>query len=262
MSEMAVAGIDVGTECVKAIVLAEDRSLMARTVIPTRGFFQDRAHEAICAVLDEAGLAAGQLREVCATGFGAVRVTAATRLAGESSCHAAGAFHHSPGAATVLDIGGREPKVIRCDGDGGSRESHAVRRCGQGIGTFLMFAARHLDVHPTRLEELAATAGEPALIGSYCSSFAGSEILERLREGATPAEIALGCIHSIAERVLEIGGFEEPLLVTGGVAEYFPGVLRVLSQRTGLTMQVVPEPILAGALGAAILAWESVHESA
>jgi predicted CoA-substrate-specific enzyme activase len=261
MSSRAVAGIDVGTECVKAVVLREDRRILGRAVLPTRGFFQDRAHEVMSAALDEAGVSPGDLAATGATGFGATSVPGLKRIAGEPSCHATGAFYHSPQAMTVIDIGGREPQVIRCDRGGRRTESHTVRRCALGIGTFLMFAARHLDVHPTRLEELAAGAEEPAFIGSYCSVFAGSEILERLREGASRAEIALGCIHSIAERIFEIGGFVEPLVVTGGVAEYFPGVLKALSRRTGMAVAAVPEPILAGALGAALNALEAVDVS-
>jgi activator of 2-hydroxyglutaryl-CoA dehydratase len=61
-------------------------------------------------------------------------------------------------------------------------------------------------------------------------------------------------MHSVAERVAEIGGFKEPLRVTGGVAEYFPGVLKALGDMTGLKVEAVPEPITIGALGAALKA--------
>jgi activator of 2-hydroxyglutaryl-CoA dehydratase len=91
--------------------------------------------------------------------------------------------------------------------------------------------------------------------------FSGTEILERLREGTAREEIALGCIDSIAERVFEIGGFVPPIIVTGGVAEYFPGVLRTLSERTELEVRAVPEPIMACALGAAITALERISGS-
>jgi (R)-2-hydroxyacyl-CoA dehydratese activating ATPase len=257
-----VAGVDVGSECVKAVVLTEDKRIVGRSVLPTSGFFHDRAREALAAALDEAGVALFELDEVCATGFGAVCVTGATRTAVEPTCHVKGAFHHHPQAMTVIDIGGREPRVITCNGGGRRTESRSVRRCALGIGTFLMFAARHLGVHPTRLEELAASAAEPALIGSCCSVFGGSDILERLREGVGRPEIALGCMHSIAERIVEIGGFEEPLVVTGGVPEYFPGVLKALAARTGMQVQAVPEPITSAALGAALLAWEAAHADA
>ncbi len=257
-----VAGLDVGTECVKAIVLAEDGAILGRSIVPTRGLFEDRAHEALVAALDEAQVGPDALSEVCGTGFGARRSTSVTSGATEPTCHALAACRFYSYPMTVVDIGGREPNVIRVDEEGRRMESRSARKCALGIGTFLMFAARHLDVHATGLEELAASAEQPARIGSYCSIFAGSEIMERLREGVSRQEIALGCIHSIAERIFEIGGFIEPLVVTGGVAEYFPGVLKALERMTGLQVNVVPEPISAGALGAALKALEDVHARA
>jgi predicted CoA-substrate-specific enzyme activase len=261
MSEAAalVAGIDVGTECIKTVILNRGREIRGRSILTTQGPFEGRVHESLMAALDDARADRADLAAVEATGFAANCAIAATGFSGESACHARGASYHIAQAMTVVDIGGREPTVIRVDRDARAVESRSARRCAVGIGTFLMFAARHLDIHPSRLEELAAAAERPAMIGSYCSVFAGTEILERLREGIGREEIALGCIGSIAERIFEIGGFAPPVVVTGGVAEYFPGVLRVLSERTGHEVRAVPEPITAGALGAALYALERVN---
>jgi predicted CoA-substrate-specific enzyme activase len=247
-----VAGIDVGTECVKVIVLESDGKVLGRSVVPMRGYFQDRVREAMNAALDEARLTDADLAGTCSTGFGKGCVTSATLTRGDAVCHAAGAFHYFPQAATVVDIGGRDPKVIHVDETGRPTEIHTLRRCAAGIGSFLMFASRHLDIHPTRLQELADSVDTAASIGSYCSVFAGSEVLERLYEGATREEVARGCIHSVAERIVEIGNFAEPVRVTGGVAEYFPGVLKSFAVITDLKVEAVPEPITAGALGAAL----------
>jgi predicted CoA-substrate-specific enzyme activase len=257
--QKAFAGVDVGTECVKAMVATEAGTIIGRSILPAHGSFQDRAHETLTAALDEAQVEPSDLLQVCATGFGATCVPTATMTATEPACHALGAYHHLPQAMTVIDVGGRDPRVIRVDEHGHSVYSRCARRCAMGIGSFLIFASRHLDVHPTRLEELAATAEEPASIGSYCSIFAGTEILEKIRDGVGRPEIALGCMHSIAERIFEIGEFEEPLVVTGGVPEYFPGVLKILASLTGMSVQAIPEPITAGALGAVHKAMEAVH---
>jgi len=245
-------GVDVGTECVKALVVNAGGDVVGRAVVATRGYFQACVHEVLAAALDDAQVEESDLAGVCATGFAASCVTQATMTATETTCHAIGAFRHHPKAMTVINIGGRDPRVIHVDDRGQRTESLTVRRCAVGIGTFLMFTARHLDVHPTRLQELAAGADHPAPISSFCSVFSGSEILERLREGASREEVALGCIHSIAERILEMGGFTAPLVVTGGVPEYFPGVLRALEAQSGMTVSVVPQPLFAGALGAAL----------
>jgi len=246
------AGVDVGTECVKVVVLSSDGVIRGRSVVPAKGYFQDRVREAMAAALDEAQIQQTDLGGLCATGFAMDCVSDATLTAGETSCHALGAFHYIEQPLCVVDIGGREPTVIHVDGEGRPVEIHSLRRCAVGLGTFLMFAARHLDVHPTQLHELAARVDTTAAIGSYCSVFAGSDILDRLREGASREAIARGCMRSIAERIVEIGSFKDSIRVTGGVAEYFPGVLQTLAEITGLSVDLVPEPIQVGALGAAL----------
>ncbi len=258
---LVAAGVDAGTECVKAIVATVSGDVIGRAVVPTRGYFQACVQEAFMAALDDAQVREEDLAGVCATGFAASCVTQATLTVTETACHALGAFHHFPQAMTVINIGGRDPRLIKVDEAGRRVETRAVRRCAVGVGTFLMFTARHLDVHPTRLQELAAGAERPAPVSSFCSVFSGTEILERLREGSSREEVALGCMHSIAERILEIGGFQEPLVVTGGVAEYFPGVLRSLEALSGLSAAVVPQPIFAGALGAALKVSEGEQDA-
>jgi predicted CoA-substrate-specific enzyme activase len=253
---MAVAGADVGTECVKAIVAADDGRILGRATVPTRGYFQDCFQEAVGNALQEAQIPASQLSRICLTGFGASAVPVATRTVTETLCHARGAFHHFPHAMTVVDIGGRDPKLIHLDERGVVQSSKSVRKCAVGIGTFLMFASRHLDVHPTRLMDLAGSAEKAAPVGSYCSVFAEVEVIELLRSGASAGEIALGCMYSIADRILEMDRLTSPVFVTGGVCEYFPGVVKALAERSGLSVEVVPEPIMAGALGAALYALE------
>jgi activator of 2-hydroxyglutaryl-CoA dehydratase len=158
---------------------------------------------------------------------------------------------------TLVDIGGRDPKVIHVDERGHVLSSRSVRKCAVGIGTFLMFASRHLDVHPTRLMDLATSAEKPAPVGSYCSVFAEVEVIELLRNGATAGEIALGCMYSIAERILEIDRLTGPVMISGGVCEYFPGVAKALAERSALPVEIISEPIMAGAFGAALYALDS-----
>ncbi|MCX5768076.1 MAG: acyl-CoA dehydratase activase [Gemmatimonadetes bacterium] len=256
------AGIDVGTECVKAIIAAEDGRVIGRSVLATRGYFQACVYEALAAALDDAQRKEEELTGIGATGFGMDCVPKATVTITEASSHAFGAFQHIGHAMTLVNIGGRDPHVISVDAEGRRTAARGARRCAVGIGSFLMFAARHLDVSPTRLQELASAAGDrPARVSSYCSVYSASEVLERLREGATREEIALGCMHSIAERIVEIGGFDAPVVVCGGVVEYFPGVLTALEAKTGLSVQAVPDAIFTAALGASLSVFQQAQES-
>lgn len=255
-----VAGTDLGTECVKAVVAGADGMILGRATVPTRGYyFQDCYQEALSNALTEAQVQASQLRAVGVTGFGARCAPAAAQPVAEALCHARGAFHHVGKAMTVVDIGGRDAKVIHVDERGVVTGSKSARRCAVGIGTFLMFTSRHLDVHPTRLMELATTTDKPAPVGSYCSVFAELEVIELLRNGATAGEIALGAMYSIADRIMEMDRLEGPVKITGGACEYFPGVVKALADRSGLPVEMVPEPIMTGALGAALIALDGTR---
>jgi len=263
MSEsLIVAGIDVGSECVKAVVLDRDKQILGRSTVQATGYFQMRIREAMDNALDDAQYVAADLAQVCVTGFGArcAEITGAVALR-DASCHGRGAFHHFAEPLTVVDLGSRDPTVIQVDDHGERTDTRSLRKCAVGVGTFLTFAARHLDVHPTRLMELAAAAERSVPVSSYCSVFAESALLEQLRDGATREELALGAMESVAERVIEIGHLREPVVVTGGVPEYFPGVVAALERMSGLRVRVAPQPIQAAALGAALTALDLAEQA-
>lgn len=255
-----VMGLDVGTECVKAVVMRGDGTIAGTSIVPTSGYFQECIRQATHRALGEAKADADAIRATCVTGFGAACASTATLTMTEASCHARAGFHYKGEPITLIDIGGREPMSIKVGEGGRPVQVRTVRKCAVGVGTFLMFAARHLDVHPTRLMDLAVSADEPAAIGGYCSVFAEVEVIERLRDGATAESIALGCMYAIADRIMEMGTLEGAVFATGGVCEYFPGVVRALSDRTGLNIEVLPAPITTGALGAGLFAIDSVVE--
>lgn len=255
-----VAGIDVGSACVKALVLDDQKQILGRSTVLATGYFQMRIREALDNALDDAQYVQADLAKVCVTGFGAraAEVTGAVALR-DASCHARGAFHHFPEPLTVVDLGSRDPTVIKVDEHGERTDTRSLRKCAVGVGTFLDFAARKLDVHPTRLMELAAAADTSAPVSSYCSVFAESELLEQLRDGATREQLARGCLDSVADRVLEIGHLAEPVVVTGGVPEYYPGVTAAIEKKSGLPIRMAPQPIQAAALGAALTALDLVQ---
>lgn len=255
------AGVDVGTECVKAVVITSSGVTLGRSAIPTRGYFQVCAYEALAAALADADRRLEELAGIGATGFGMTSVQDATATLSESMAHARGAFHHRAHAMTLLNIGGGDPHMISVDDTGAQTGSHGMRRCAVGVGSFLTLSARRLDVSAAQLDELAdAAGGVAASVSSYCSVFSASEVLERLREGATREQVALGCVRSVAQRVLELGFFQDPVVVSGGVAEYYPGVLRGLETLSGLRVAALPEPIYTGALGAALAAFTGRRE--
>ncbi|RKZ11578.1 hypothetical protein DRQ53_09550 [bacterium] len=253
-----VLGMDVGSECVKAVILGPDQGILARTSTPTCGYFETCIEEATKAVIEESKIATDDLAAVVATGFGARCVTNATSEVSSSMAHAIGAHLHNPHEMTIIDIGGQEIRAISVAADGTRLAARGGRKCISGIGSFLMFAARHLDVHPTRMQELAAESDTPATVSSFCSVFSSNELLEHLRDGSSREDVALGCMQAIAERILELGVQGPSVVITGGVPEYFPGVLKQFEQLSSIEVTVSPDPIYTGAHGAALTAFSTI----
>lgn len=251
---MIVAGVDVGTECVKAVILDSAGMIRGRAVVPMRESFAKSASAALNAACSEARVAPDSLAHVCGTGFGAEHVPHLSMTVNETTCHARAAFEELGTPVTVIDIGARDPRVIEVAQGGQRGVVRAARRCAIGISLFLDHAARLLDIHPTRFEELAATSDASVAVSSYCTVFGTTEVMERLRDGASREAIARGCIHAIVERICEIGGFAVPVVISGGVIEYFPSILAMFSARANVSAVPLPEPILAGARGAAWIA--------
>ncbi|MHC4826524.1 MAG: BadF/BadG/BcrA/BcrD ATPase family protein [Planctomycetota bacterium] len=120
--------------------------------------------------------------------------------------------------------------------------------------SFLEEVALRLDVELSELDGLAQTASDPVSLGSFCTVFTKTEILGLIRKGTSLEDIAHGVYDSVVKRILEMDPLEGRVVMTGGVVEHNPMVVRLLAQRLGHDVIVLDRAQLAGALGAALIA--------
>ncbi|MBN1669974.1 MAG: 2-hydroxyglutaryl-CoA dehydratase [Kiritimatiellae bacterium] len=255
---MITAGIDSGSRTVKAVVLDGDTLQVMGTAIDDQGVRQaELAHALLERAAGSAGLPREEIRAVIATGYGRDIVEIAATTVTEITCHARGVRHVSPGARTVIDIGGQDSKVLRLNADGRVRDFATNDRCAAGTGRFLEIVASRLEVGLAQLGEMAGKSARPAPISSMCAVFAETEIIGLLASGTAREDIVAGVQAAIATRVAALAGrqIEEPVLFTGGVA-LVPGMAAALAAALNHPVRVAPQPQLTGALGAALLAAE------
>ncbi len=101
------------------------------------------------------------------------------------------------------------------------------------------------------------TSTERAVVNSYCTVFAGTEVIERIKDGQPPQDIAMGLFRSIATRVAEMLEARDGIVAaTGGVAAHCRALLRALEEVLETEVLLPPMPQHAGAYGAALLAVE------
>jgi len=185
----------------------------------------------------------------------------------EILCHGLGAHKVFPATRTILDIGGQDTKAIQIDGDGVVTSFHMNDRCAAGCGRYLGYIADELSMSVKDLGPLALQADKTIRISSTCTVFAGAELRNLLNLGEERSNILAGLHRAIVLRAFSLlarsGGVREEFTFTGGVAKNVAVVQytrdMVRKNYGERTMNVHPDSIYMGALGAALFALRSAR---
>jgi len=131
-------------------------------------------------------------------------------------------------------------------------------KCAAGTGRFLEVIADSLNVPLERLGEISISASRAAEISSTCTVFAEHEVTNQLANGESVANLIAGVHMSVATRVSSLVKklqIEKDIAITGGGAKNI-GLVKALEEKFGCPVLVPPEPLITGALGAAIMGKE------
>lgn len=109
----------------------------------------------------------------------------------EISCHGLGARLLAPDTRTVIDIGGRDSKVIQLDAGGNLSDFLMNDKCAAGTGRFLEVISRTLGASVEQLDVITDGV-EPHAITSMCTVFAESEVISLRSAGVAPEAILAG----------------------------------------------------------------------
>ena len=206
---------------------------------------------------------------VVGTGYGRARLPfSKEHIRSEILCHGLGAHVMYPATATVLDIGGQDTKAIQVDRSGIVESFQMNDRCAAGCGRYLGYIADEMNMGLHELGPLAMKATKTVRINSTCTVFAGAELRDRLALGEKREDIMAGLHRAIILRAMSIlarsGGIRNEFTFTGGVAKNEAAVksLRgLIKDNYGeMTININPDSIYTGALGAATFAWRAVVE--
>lgn len=263
MSHSMYVGIDAGSSATKCAVINDQGALVGHGVVASGFSYAEASEAALGVALTECGVLRSQIRCCISTGYGRGNVAFAHRRLTEITCHARGACEWYPLARNIIDIGGQDTKVIRINAQGRTADYRMNAKCAAGTGTFLESIAVRLGLSLAEIDELAMQSQAAAVVNSYCTVFAGTEVLERIKEGQPREDIAMGLFRSIAMRVFEmISSHDGPVAVTGGVVAHCRAMVHALEEVLGTKVLLPPFPQLAGAYGAALLAKEPTRAKA
>ena len=107
------------------------------------------------------------------------------------------------------------------------------RKCAAGTGSFLEEIAYKLNIPLSEMNNLASKSDKEAALSSFCTVFASTEIITRIKEGERIEDMVKSAFESIAKRVIEMDTLLGIVVATGGVVTYNDILLKILSKQTG-----------------------------
>lgn len=246
---MRVLGLDIGSRSVEAVWLDDQR--LVESAIADSGFDP----QAVAREFVERG----GFDRLVATGYGrhAARELFGGHVVTEIKAYAVGAHALHPEAASILDIGGQDTKVIALGEGGKVLDFEMNDKCAAGTGKFLEVMARALGYDLDEMARQAMNAKNGTTISSMCTVFAESEVTGLVHRGEDRSAISRGLHESISKRVLgslRRLGAKQPLVFAGGVAKN-AAVVRLVSAGFDDPVIVPDEAQSVGAYGAALSAY-------
>ncbi|MBT3339344.1 MAG: 2-hydroxyglutaryl-CoA dehydratase [Planctomycetes bacterium] len=257
------AGVDVGSTQTKAVIINEDREIIARALIDTGANVVAAAENAYKLAIESESLLEEEVEWVIGTGYGRYKVTFGNDQVTEISCHGRGAVHMFPDVRTVVDMGGQDTKAIHVNADGEIDDFCMNDKCAAGTGRFLGAAAAALEIPLDDLGDTALKSEKGVSISTTCTVFAESEVLAWLGKGKRVQDILWGVHQSIAKRSMGLMrrvGINGEVAFTGGVTRN-SAMVKSLEDAVGQKLHISGDSHYMGALGAALFAMDHIESS-
>ena len=270
-ADKVTAGVDIGATSAQAAILC-DGELFGYANIRIGAYFRKAADEVIAKAMGDSGMTLKDLGPIVCTGWGHRNAAYAGEYIDEVHCHAKGArFMFGPEVHTVVNLGAQTCAAIRLYDWDRVRDFMMNDKCATGFGRNVEMMCDYLKIP---IEDIGKQSldvkGDPEPVSTTCFAFADTETMGLFRqdfraEPLSENEVYASYLFAIAWRVLGVIGKLQPLDVgdigvykelgfTGGLAKN-PGITERLERELKVkALRSEYDPMLAGAIGAALLA--------
>jgi (R)-2-hydroxyacyl-CoA dehydratese activating ATPase len=270
---MLTMGIDIGSRSSKCVIL-DDGQLLTYGSIETGPNIVKTAQAVVDAAVQRRTSLWGEYRmtlpdvkvdhlkiedmaSIVSTGYGRAVVPFAHRSITEISCHCRGAQWFVQGVSTILDVGGQDSKGIRVGPKGDVADFVMNDKCAGGTGRFMEIVAEALHVPLSEIGPLSLQSTKGLPFSTTCAAFGRGAAVAMMKEGERKEDILAGLHEAVAKRVLALVrrvGIADKFVITGGIGRNVGLVSRIEERLDGVKITLPQEPMIVGAVGAALFA--------
>ncbi|MEK6616335.1 MAG: 2-dehydropantoate 2-reductase [Bacteroidota bacterium] len=250
-------GVDLGSAYTKFTVIDDHEKIVFQTALKTLNRDKISVRHVIEALKKEYTVST-----ICATGYGRKHFADADIIKTELNCAALGVSNYFPGVKNIIDIGGEDIKVIKCNTDNNIENFYLNDKCAAGTGSFITEVAERADIRISDMSDLAGKSTFSKELNSFCTVFAKTEIMSWMFEGLPIEDIAKGIYISIVNRIMKLRiDTLSPIYLIGGVIAHNPFLKTLLQERYKKEVGVVEKPQFVVSFGAALYAKDSIERA-
>lgn len=250
-------GIDLGSAYIKFTVVDSNGAGIFRYSLPTLSNDKQSLKNVMQTIASNFNI-----KYSCATGYGRKHFTETDIVKTEINAAAAAVSFAFSGEKNIIDIGGEDIKIIRCDKDNNVENFYMNDKCAAGTGSFLAEIAERANINISEMSSLASLSNYDKELNSFCTVFAKTEIMNWIFDGMNLQDISRGIYNSIANKVAKMRldpGI--PTYMIGGVIAFHPYLKVLLNEKFKKDIQIVDNPQHIVSYGAAIIAMQSWNKA-
>lgn len=219
-------GIDLGSSYTKGVLVDENNNIVGHHLVKTGFDFKKAAQK----IVDK--FSNYEIKyPVLTCGYGREQLDLPYISNSEIIALSKAVYNKINRKCSIIDIGGQDTKYIKINDQGQVDKFKMNRKCAAGTGSFIEEIAFRLDISPMEFNNLAKQATEEIKINSFCTVFAISEIIGMIKKGFSMPNIILGIYNSIVERCVEMSPLNDYLIITGGVPDNHPEIIKLFQNR-------------------------------
>jgi len=247
-------GVDIGSETLKAVLINDDK-ILSDCVIQSTDKAETGARKVIDQALSMASLGLEDVDEEVFTGREKQSIPFVRNSYSEPICHARGVSFLIPDVRTILITGAHGSVAVTVG------ENHKIRnfissdKCAGATGMFLSPIAKILQIPLQDFDAYAKQANHKVSISNACAVFAESEVISLIHSRIAKEDIIAGIIEAISERLAGLFKrikIKDNVVMTGGLAR-LQSLIQSMENKLGCRILVPENPVITGALGAALL---------
>ena len=248
-----IIGIDAGVETTKVVVM-EDGKVVGKAKNSTGGIDRpEQIRKAYDAALEAAGIGENAVKAVFATGKAKFDIPLDAGRVTETIAAAYAARFLYPDATSVLSVGADETLAATLGDKRLVNEFVLNQKCTAGLGTFLTYLAKRLEIP---IDETGIETVDAGPINEGCVVFSELDALSLLNNGAEPGAVMASAVKAVAVRAASVANdltlqSNEHAVLIGGLSKNMFFV-RVLERILGYEFLIPEDAEFCGAIGAAI----------